>query len=633
MQEKHLKIFESKMDEVNLGKMKELNNDPLNEFLADAIELCAPDTVFVCSDDQSDMDYIRAKALETGEESKLNIEGHTIHFDGLKDQGRDPLNTKYLVPEGKDLGKRLRQINKDEGLKEVRGFLKDSMKGREMILRILCLGPINSVFSIPGVQVTDSFYVAHSENLLYRPGFEQFKKLADPADFFRVMHSAGRLGDDMTSIDVDKRRVFIDLDDRIVYSTNTQYAGNTVGFKKLCFRLAICKADAEGWLAEHMFVMGCNGPNGRKTYFTGAFPSFCGKTSTAMLTGETIVGDDLAYLRKVDGAAYAVNVEAGLFGIIKDVNPDDDPMIHEAITTPREVIFSNILIADGKPYWLGDKQQLPEKGVNFSGEWFPGKKDENGNEIPHAHKNARYTIRMSELDNMDEKADAPEGVKVGGIIYGGRDSDTWVPVRQSFNWAHGVVTIGASLESETTAATIGKEGVRAFQPMANLDFIAIPLGKYIQNHLDFPADLETSPLIFGVNYFLRDKDKFLNNMSDKRVWVKWMELRVNGEAGCLVTPTGLIPLYDDLKKLFSQVLEREYPQDDYVKQFTTRIPESMSKTERIEKIYKEQIPDTPQVFYDLLSDQKKRLQDAAARGGDYISPLDLEKLAFEVPYK
>lgn len=634
MQEKHLKIFESRMDEANLNKIKELDNDPLNEYLADAIELCSPDTVFVCSDAQEDMDYIRKMAIEKGEEKKLNIEGHTIHFDGFRDQGRDPQNTKYLVPKGKDLGKRLRQTDKEEGLKEIRGFLKDSMKGREMILRTLCLGPIDSPFSISGVQVTDSFYVGHSENLLYRPGFEQFKKLSDPADFFKVIHSAGKLGDNMTSVEVDKRRIFIDLDDRIVYSCNTQYAGNTVGFKKLCFRLAICKADAEGWLAEHMFVMGCNGPGGRKTYFTGAFPSFCGKTSTAMLPGETIVGDDLAYIRKIDNEAYAVNVESGLFGIIKDVNADDDPMIHDAITTPREVIFSNILIADGHPYWLGDNQELPDKGVNYSGEWAPGKKDEKGNEIPHAHKNARYTIRMSELPNMDEKADAPGGVKVGGVIYGGRDSDTWVPVKQSFNWAHGVVTIGASLESETTAATLGKQGVRAFQPMANLDFIAIPLGRYLQNHLDFPRGLDNEPLIFGVNYFLRGKDgKFLNGMSDKRVWVKWMELRVNGDAGCIVAPTGLIPEYDDLKKLFKQVLDTDYSMEDYIEQFTIRIPENLSKIERIEKIYQEQIPDTPQFFYDTLEEQRKRLQDAASKASDYITPDELRKLALENPYK
>jgi len=633
MKEEHMKIFDGRINDANLAKLKELDNDPLNEFLADAIELCEPDSVFVCSDSDEDMEYIRRQAVEKGEEKKLNIEGHTIHFDGFNDQGRDPQNTKYLVPEGKDLGKRLRQINKQEGLDEIRGFLKGTMKGREMVLRILCLGPTDSVFSISGVQVTDSFYVAHSENLLYRPGFEQFKKLSDPADFFRVVHSAGRLGDDMTSADVDKRRVYIDLDAETVFSVNTQYAGNTVGFKKLCFRLAICKADQEGWLAEHMFVMAAHGPNDRKTYFTGAFPSFCGKTSTAMLPGETIVGDDLAYLRKKDGEVFAVNVESGIFGIIKDVNSEDDPIIYKSITTPREVIFSNILVADGVPYWLGDGKEKPAKGINFSGEWHPGKQDANGNEIPPAHKNARYTIRMSELENMDEKADDPDGVKVGGIIYGGRDSDTWVPVKQSFNWAHGVITIGASLESETTAATIGKEGVRAFQPMSNLDFVAIPLGKYIQNHLDFPADLNQPPLIFGVNYFLKNREgNFLNGMSDKRCWVKWMDLRVNGEAKCIVAPTGLIPVYDDLKKLFKEVLDKDYTQDDYVEQFTIRIPESLRKTERIVKIYTEQISNTPQVFFDYLDDQKKRLVDAQAEAGDYISPLDLIKMDLKAPY-
>ena len=228
---------------------------------------------------------------------------------------------------------------------------------------------------------------------------------------------------------------------------------------------------------------------------------------------------------------------------------------------------------------------------------------------------------MSALSNRDERADDPEGVPVGGIVYGGRDSDTWVPVQQSFDWIHGVITMGASLESESTAATLGQQGVRAFQPMSNLDFVSLPLGRYIQNHLDFVKDLERPPLIFAVNYFLKGKDgQYLTAMSDKRVWMKWMELRVHEDVGAVRTPTGDIPKYEDLKRLFKEVLSKDYTPEEYAEQFTLRIPEAFRKLDRIERIYRTQVSDTPQIVFDVLAQQRTRLQDARGEHGDYVPP-------------
>jgi phosphoenolpyruvate carboxykinase (GTP) len=497
------------------------------------------------------------------------------------------------------------------------------MAGRQMYVRFYCLGPTNSDFSISCAQVTDSCYVGHSEDMLYRSGYEQFKRLGNDPGFFRFMHSAGRLAENNTSADVDKRRVYIDIAEEMVYSANTQYAGNTVGLKKLSLRLAIRKADREGWLAEHMFVMGVHGPSDRVTYFAGAFPSACGKTSTAMVPGETIVGDDLAYLRSVNGEARTVNVEQGIFGIIADVNANDDPVIFDVLKSPGEVIFSNILIKDKTPYWLGMGEDIPADGFNHSGEWTEGATDAKGNAITPSHKNARYTIRIGALANRDELADDPSGVPLGGVIYGGRDSDTCVPVQQSFDWTHGMITMGASLESETTAATLGAEGVRTFNMMSNMDFLAIPLGKYLQNNLDFANDLTSVPLVFGTNYFLKGEDgKFLNGKLDKSVWLKWMELRVHGEVDATETPTGKLPKFEDLKKLFAQCLKADYSQEDYVKQFTLRIPENLAKLDRIEEIYRG-VPDAPQVVFDTLGAQRDRLKALQADKGDYVSPLDM----------
>ena len=508
--EGYMAVLKERLDQANLAKLLALENPKLHRFVADAIELCRPAKVFVGTDAAQDAAYIRKLAVDNGEEILLATEGHTVHFDGYHDQGRDPANTKYLLPEGVDLGSRLNSIPRAEGLPEIRSLLAGTMAGRTMLVRFFCLGPTGSAFAIPCVQITDSAYVAHSEDLLYRGGYEEFRKRGDSPDFFRFLHSQGRLAENNTSADVEKRRIYIDIAEEVVYSVNTQYGGNTIGLKKLALRLAIRKADREGWLAEHMFIMGVHGPGGRKTYFCGAFPSACGKTSTAMLPGESIVGDDIAYFRVLDGQFRAANVEKGIFGIIRDVNPDDDPVIHKVLTTPGEVIFSNVLIVDGRPYWLGMGRELPQAGRNHFGQWTAGTVDSDGNEVTASHKNARYTVSLERLENVDEKLNDPAGVPVGGIIYGGRDSDTCVPVQQAFDWTHGIITMGASLESETTAATVGAEGVRKFNLMSNLDFVAIPLGKYIQNNLDFVTQPRHMDLIVDkVREKIAGKDEVL----------------------------------------------------------------------------------------------------------------------------
>lgn len=617
-------ILQEKLDPESLTKLMAIENTKMHDFVADAIKLTKPETVFVCSDEQKDLDHIRQLAIDKHEENPLAMEGHTYHFDGFNDQARDKGQTKYLLPEGTDLGESLNSTDKTTGTEEVRGFLADSMVGKQMLICFFCLGPTNSDFSISCVQVTDSAYVAHSECMLYRPGYEQFKKIGDAGDFFKFIHTAGEL-ENYVSKNVDKRRIYIDLEENLVYSTNTQYAGNTVGLKKLSLRLAINKASGEGWLAEHMFVMGAQGPNGRVTYFTGAFPSACGKTSTAMIPGQTIIGDDIAYLRKKDGVMHCVNVESGIFGIIRDVNPDDDPVIYEALTKPGEIIFGNVLITDDlKPHWLGMGCELPTEGTNYSGKWKKGKTDDKGNEITPSHKNARYTVRLVDLDNCDPELDNPDGVPVGGIIYGGRDSDTLVPVEQAFSWEEGIIAKGASIESETTAATLGKEGVRTFNIMANMDFVAVPLGRYIQNNLDFAADVKDPPSIFSANYFLKDDDgKYLNKILDKTVWILWAELRANGDVDAIKTPTGFIPKYEDLAGLFKEKLNKDYSKEDYVKQFTIRIPNLLEKFDRVEGIYKAKVADTPQVVYDTFETIRGRLKDLQKEKGDSVSPFDL----------
>jgi len=611
-------ILKNRLEEIQFKKIDEIENTSLYKFLAKYIEILNPKNIFVCTDSNEDEKYVRKKAIEYGEEKELEQHNHTVHFDNYYDQARDKENTKILVDKGIELPF-LNTMEREKGIEEIHGIMENIMKDKELFICFFSLGPKNSPFTIPAVQLTDSAYVAHSDFLLYRKAYDLFKNEKN-IKFLKFVHSEGELDERKTSKNLDKRRIYIDLHDEISFAVNTQYGGNTIGLKKPAFRLTINRAVSEGWLSEHMFLMGVNGVNG-VSYFTGAFPSMCGKTSTCMLPHERLVGDDLSFIKIVDGNARAVNVEYGIFGIIQGVNKKDDPIIWEVLHSSNEIIFSNILIHEGKPYWNGMGEKIPDEGENHSGKWWKGKKDD-GNEIPPSHKNARFTARLTYFKNLDKEAlDDPKGVKLDGIIFGGRDTDTWPPVCESFNWKHGVVGKGASLESETTAATLGKEGVRKFNLMAILDFQSVHLGRYIENYLRFGKKLQNPPKIFAVNYFLRAKDgKFLNEKLDKSVWLKWMDLRVNGKASAIETPIGYIPLYEDLKHLFKEILNKEYSKEEYEKQFKIRIPQLLAKIERIKEIYNS-IENIPKILFEELENEKRRLEDARKKYGNYISPF------------
>lgn len=621
-----LDLLKSRLSEKDYQKIQRLDNPSINDFIATSIMICNPENIFIATDTPEDQKYTRNAAIKNNEEKKLAQKGHTIHFDGYYDQARDKHHTKFLLPAGITLGPELNVMDREEGLNELQQIMANIMAGHELFIKFYCLGPTNSPFSIPCVQLTDSAYVAHSEDLLYRQGYQEFLRQGRMARFFKFLHSQGELEkagfDLLVSKNIEKRRVYIDLQDEIIYSMNTQYGGNSLGLKKLAMRLAIHRGSQERWLVEHMLVMGVRGPQGRVRYFTGAFPSMCGKTSTAMMNGETIIGDDIAYLRVIGGTVRAVNVEAGIFGIIEGINDTNDPLQWNALTLPGELIFSNILVTEEKDvYWNGKPENRPKVGVNFSGEWFDGKLDAEGKQIPASHKNARFTFRLDILPNVNRLLHDPQGVEVHGIIYGGRDSDTSVPVEESFDWEHGIITKGACLESETTAATLGKEGVRVFNPMSNIDFLSISIGRYIQNNLDFGAALDHPPRIFSVNYFLRDSDGvWLNEKNDKAIWLKWMELRVNDDVEGISTPTGYMPLYSDLKKLFDEVGHKQYTHENYIKQFTLRTNENLTKIKRMETLFRTRILDTPAIVFAVLKQQKDRLIVAQHKYGEYISP-------------
>ncbi|MDD2262334.1 MAG: phosphoenolpyruvate carboxykinase (GTP) [Clostridia bacterium] len=629
MEKNYNALLQSKMSKESFEKLSALKNNKVNEFVGFFIDHCEPKSVYVCTDSESDIQHVREMALSKSEEQNLANSKQTIHWDNYEDQARDKKNTRYIVyKENLENMKTLNSLEYEQGYNEILEISKGIMKGKDAVVMFLSEGPTQSVFSIPCVQFTDSWYVAHSEFILYRSAYSHFLNMKEEEkdDFFRFIHSAGQLNEKGNTVNLDKRRIYMDTQNNIVYSMNNQYAGNSVGMKKHSMRLAINKSRFEGWLCEHMFVMAAvDKDKDRKTYFCGAYPSACGKTSTAMIPGEQIVGDDIAYFRNINGEFRAVNVEYGMFGIIKDVNEKDDPVIFENLLKDQEVIFSNVLKGpDNKPYWLGMGVDNPKAGRNHFGDWTEGVKDSKGNEVDVAHANARYTMRLDYLDNIDKKGfESKDGVKVEGILYGGRDSDTTVPVEESPSWKDGILMKAATLESETTSATLGAEGVRTPSPMANMDFVSYPLGEYTMNNIKFGEGVKQTPKIFSNNYFMRGTDgKFMTSKLAKKVWLHWADGRIHNEFEAYDTPTGKIPKYEDLAPMFKKYLNEDFSKEDYTYLFTFRCTKWIDKLERTKAYYAKMDPHTPQEIFDYWDTMIEKIKTAREKFGDLIKPGD-----------
>ena len=624
---KYTDLLKSKMSDASFAKLEALKNEKVMEFVGSFAEHCNPASIYVCDDSKEDEEYVKAAALKNGEEFPMANSEQTIHWDGYGDQARDKVNTRYMVyPENMEKMKAMNSLPYDEALEEIMGIAKNNMEGKEAYVKFFTEGPAESPFTVPCIQFTDSSYVCHSEAILYRAGYAHFLHNPGCEDFFRFIHSAGPLDERGCTVNLDKRRIYMDCQNNIVYSMNDQYAGNSIGLKKHAMRLAINKAGEEGWLCEHMFLMACNGKGGRKTYFSGAYPSACGKTATAMIPGEQIVGDDIIYARNINGEFRAVNVEQGIFGIIKDVNAEDDPVIFENCMKNQEVIFSNILQGPDKmPYWLGQGVEAPKSGKNHIGDWTEGMKDSKGNEVPVAHPNSRYTMRLDYLENYDKEGfEAKEGVKVSGVLYGGRDSDTSVPCEESPSWKDGILLKACTLESETTAATLGAEGVRAASPMANMDFVSYPLGEYTMNNIKFVEGMKEEPKVYSTNYFMRGpKGEFMTSKLAKKVWVHWAEGRIHGEFDAIDTPSGKIPKFEDLDALFKEFLPNEgFTKEKYDYLFTFRCTKLIEKLERTKKFFASKDSNVPAELNEYWDATIAKYKAVREKYGDEIKPGD-----------
>jgi phosphoenolpyruvate carboxykinase (GTP) len=570
----------SLMDEANCQKLMHCSPEVIEPIYNGSTRM-SPASIFINSGSAEDMAYVRKRALEAGEEFQLTTKHHTCHFDGPGDQGRDTANTKYLAYADTEISSLQKKEEHRAGVVEARNIITDIMHSKEMIVSFISRGPIGSPVADPTLQVTDSYYVIHSEFMLYRMmDPEDFSKdVAEKGYMFINYHSAGKLTETNVSANLAERRIYMDVERFRSYSSNNQYAGNSIAPKKINHRFANMNNIRNYFgerLDEHMFIAGF-AMEDEVIYFGGAYPSGCGKTGTAM-TGTHLIGDDLAkiFIDPQSGEVRAVNPERGMFGIIEGVNPEDDPETMAVLTGENnEVIFSNLLLSDKQPYWNGMGKALPEKGRNFEGEWTAKSAK------PASHKNARFTISLDNLENYDPATENPEGVKLSGLLFGGRDYTTMPTIVMAHDWMNSVVH-GAIIRSATTATEIGADGSEKRSPFANEAFFPAPLAHYINHYKAFGENpniaKENLPSGFQVNYWLHksgrgvlapgEADGLIGEKRDTKVWMRIMALMHQDRVETIWTPIGRIPKYQDLKRLFQGVIGKEYEKEIYTKQFS-----------------------------------------------------------------
>jgi len=414
------------------------------------------------------------------------------------------------------------------------------------------MGPVGSPFSKIGVELTDSIYVVLNMRIMTHAGASVLKQLGSGGEFTKCLHGKADL-------DIKRRLILHFPEDNAIWSVGSGYGGNVLlGKKCLALRIASYLAKSEGWLAEHMLIMGVEDPGGHIKYIAGAFPSACGKTNLAMLIppeglkhkGYRIwtVGDDIAWMRvDTDGRLWAINPEAGFFGVAPGTNSKSNQNAMETIK--KNTIFTNVLLTRDKDiWWEGMDGNPPEEGINWEGKpWKPGAVDKKGNKVLGAHPNSRFTAPITQCPSISNRIEHHHGVLIDAIIFGGRRANIVPLVFESFDWKHGVF-IGATMASERTAAQFGKQGEVRRDPMAMLPFCGYNMGQYFQHWLDMGKKMEKPPKVFHVNWFrLDEKGNFMwPGFGENLRVLEWIVDRCKKTAGSQITPIGYIPKAEDL---------------------------------------------------------------------------------------
>ena len=516
-------------------------NSTLSRWVDECARLCRPDRIVLCDGSEEERDRLTRLALETGDLVELNqrlLPGCHLHRSAPNDVARTEKLTYICCPEKKDAGPTNNWMEPPEAYARLRTIYDGSMRGRTMYVVPFLMGPPASPFSKVGVEITDSLYVTLNMRIMTRMGRGALEHLGGSDDFTRGLHSKA---------DLDESRRFICHfpQDDTIWSVGSGYGGNALLSKKcLALRLASALGRRDGWLAEHMLIVGVEDPDGRITYICAAFPSACGKTNLAMLVPPArfkgwriwTVGDDIAWLRPgEDGRLYAINPEAGFFGVAPGTSRTSNP--NALAMLQRDAIFTNVAMKrDGTVWWEG-LEAPPVECTDWRGRpWTPASPE------PAAHPNSRFTVSITQSPTFTPEWENPRGVPISAILFGARRASVVPLVYESLDWQHGVY-LGATMASETTAAATGAVGVVRRDPFAMLPFCGYNMGDYFRHWLEVGRRLAHPPRIFRLNWFMRGDDgRFLwPGFGENLRVLQWVIDRCRGTGRATESPIGLLP--------------------------------------------------------------------------------------------
>lgn len=518
--------------------------------------LCKPDKVVWIDGSEEQLEALRKEALATGELIKLNEEklpGCYLHRSAINDVARVEQRTFICTTDKDGAGPTNNWMAPKDAYDKLGKLFDGAMKGRTMYVIPYSMGPIGSEFSKIGIELTDSIYVVVSMAIMTRMGKAVLDQLGD-GDFVKGLHSKAQLSE-------EDRYICHFPEDNTIWSINSGYGGNVLLGKK-CFALRIASylANKEGWMAEHMLILGIQDPKGDIKYICAAFPSACGKTNLAMLIPPEIyrkqgykvwcVGDDISWLRiGPDGRLWAINPENGFFGVAPGTNAHSNPNALES--TKKNTIFTNVAFnpEDNTVWWEGLTDEMPEHLIDWKGnDWTPAKFDKKDKSTYAAHPNSRFTAPAVNCPCISSEFNSGKGVPISAIIFGGRRAKTAPLVYQSRSWQHGVF-VGSTMASETTAAAAGAVGVVRRDPMAMLPFIGYNANDYFAHWLDMGKKLgDKAPKIFNVNWFRTDDNGHFiwPGFGDNMRVLMWILARCEGKADAVETPIGFVPKAEDI---------------------------------------------------------------------------------------
>lgn len=518
--------------------MRTTNEDLLN-WVEETAKLTTPKKIYWCDGSESEFKTLTEEMVKTGELIKLNNKTHPncfLHRSDPNDVARTEHLTFVCTEDKETSGPNNNWMSPHDAHLKANELFSGSMSGRTMYVIPYCMGPINSPYSRCGVEITDSPYVAVNMKIMTRMGKEALQRIEKDKVFVKGLHSLGDLK-------IENRLILHFPDELMIKSIGSGYGGNALLGKKChALRIASAQAKNEGWLAEHMLILGLKSPEGETHYVAAAFPSACGKTNLAMLIPPdqfkgwevSTVGDDIAWLHiGDDGYMYAINPEAGFFGVAPGTSKKTNPNALSSLS--RNTIFTNVAVADdNQPWWEGLDKRTPL--TNWKGE------EHSSNKGPGAHPNARFTVSAKQCPSYSKEAENPKGVKISAIIFGGRRPSLVPLVTEAKSWEHGVL-VGASMASQTTAAATGKTGVLRRDPMAMKPFCGYNFADYWSHWLSFSKKSDKLPKIFNVNWFRQDRDgKFIWPGFGENIRVlKWIIDRCEKRCNSIETPVGNIP--------------------------------------------------------------------------------------------